>query len=135
MSFGTTTLPSQAPVGTAAQAQSHLAQVSIGELQQFEGTTITGEVTAIFGNDFILSDGTGQILVGIGPEWYHQLPLQVGERVTVVGEVDYDGFDAFTITRQNGVVLNIRPAFGPPPWSGERRRAPDPDFPPIRSSR
>ena len=74
------------------------------------------------GNEFILDDGTGQIIVDAGPRWYHQLSFTIGERVTVVGEYDDGELDAFTITRSNGQVIRIRQAGGPPPWSGGRGR-------------
>jgi hypothetical protein len=41
----------------------------------------------------------------------------VGEYLTVVGEYDEGEFDAFSITRPNGQVMQIRPQFGPPPWA------------------
>jgi len=76
----------------------------------------------VVGNEFILDDGTGQIIVDAGPRWYHQLSFTTGERVTVVGEYDDGELDAFTITRSNGEVIRIRQAGGPPPWAGGRGR-------------
>ncbi|MEA5537899.1 DNA-binding protein [Limnoraphis robusta Tam1] len=115
--------------------KSSFAQVPIREIQQTQGLTISGVVTAVFGNKFVIDDGTGQILVETGPPWYHQIQINQGEAVTVVGEYDDNDFDAFTITRQDGTVLNIRPASGPPPWAGgpERRANRQGDFPPINS--
>jgi uncharacterized protein YdeI (BOF family) len=108
---------------TASAAAVH-AQVPIGELQQRFGVTISGEIRSVVGNEFILDDGTGQIIVDAGPMWYHQLNLREGERVTVVGEYDDYDFDAFEITQSNGEVLRIRNAGGSPPWAGgpNRRR-------------
>lgn len=74
------------------------------------------------GNEFILSDGTGQVVVDADPMWYHQLNLQVGEQVTVAGEYDEYDFDAFTITRESGEVLTIREPQGPPSWAGSPNR-------------
>ena len=110
------------------------SQVPIRYLQQTRGLTISGVVTAVFGNEFVVDDGTGQILVEAGPPGYHQIRLNQGEAVTVVGEYDDDDFDAFTITRQDGSVLNIRPASSPPPWAGgpERRGDRRGDFRPIQ---
>ncbi|WP_413163016.1 DNA-binding protein [Capilliphycus salinus ALCB114379] len=110
------------------------SQVPIRDLQRTQGLTITGVVTAVFGNEFVVDDGTGQILVEAGPPWYHQIRINQGEAVTVVGEYDDDDFDAFTITRQDGTVLNIRPASGPPPWAGGPKRQSDrrANFPPIQ---
>jgi len=98
------------------------AQVSIRDLQRNPGISISGVIRSVVGNEFILDDGTGQIIVDAGPRWYHQLTFTPGERVTVVGEYDDDDFDAYTITRSNGVVIQIRQADGPPPWAGGRGR-------------
>lgn len=100
------------------------AQVPIGELRQRSGVTISGEIRSVVGNEFILDDGTGQMIVDAGPMWYHQLNLREGERVTVVGEYDDYDFDAFEITRGDGETIRIRNAGGPPPWAGgpNRRR-------------
>jgi uncharacterized protein YdeI (BOF family) len=94
------------------------AQVPIGDLQNNPGVTIAGEIRSVVGNDFILDDGTGQVIVDAGPRWYRQVDLTSGERVTVVGEYDDEDFDAYRITRDNGEVMQIREAGGPPPWAG-----------------
>lgn len=96
--------------------------VPIGSLQQRQGITITGTVQSIVGNEFILRDNTGEVIVDAGPRWYHQINLSPGERVTVVGEFDDYDFDAFRITRQNGEVIVIRNGPGRPPWAGGPRR-------------
>lgn len=105
-------------LSTAAPA---IADTEIGTLGRAHGTTIQGIVADVFGNRFVLEDATGRVLVSSGPHWHHQLTLRKGERVTVNGELDGDEFDAFTITRQDGEVVAIRPAEGPPPWA----RGPD----------
>jgi uncharacterized protein YdeI (BOF family) len=83
---------------------------------------VSGVIRSVVGNEFILDDGTGQIIVDAGPRWYHQLNLRQGEQVTVVGEYDDYDFDAFRITYENGEVVQIREAGGPPPWAGGRGR-------------
>ncbi|MEN9219154.1 MAG: hypothetical protein Q6J33_09130 [Gloeomargarita sp. DG_2_bins_126] len=98
------------------------AQIPIFELRRHRGITISGVIRSVVGNEFILDDGTGQIIVDAGPRWYHQLNFTPGERVTVVGKYDDDDFDAFTITRSNGEVIQIRQPGEPPPWAGGRRR-------------
>jgi hypothetical protein len=93
----------------------------IEDLQQLpRGISISGEVTSIVGNDFVLNDGSGEIIVDAGPTWWHNINLEPGEQVTVNGEVsDKSGeFDAFSITRSDGSTIDIRPAGGPPPWAG-----------------
>lgn len=100
-----------------------MAQTPIGDLQQRPaGLTISGEIRSVVGNEFVLDDGTGQIIVDAGPIWYHQLDLQTGDRVTVVGEYDDYDFDAHSITLDGGEVVNIRNAGGPPPWAGGPNR-------------
>jgi uncharacterized protein YdeI (BOF family) len=94
---------------------------SIGELQKRSpGVTVTGEVASVVGNDFVLKDNTGEIIVDAGPTWWRKLEIQPGERVTVTGEISNKSgeLDAFSITRSNGSRINIRPTDGPPPWSG-----------------
>jgi uncharacterized protein YdeI (BOF family) len=99
-----------------------LANTQIGDLENREGITISGEITSVVGNDFILDDGTGEVVVDAGPHWWHQLDLTTGESITVVGEMDEGEFEAFSIARENGEVIDIRPSQGPPPWSGDRQR-------------
>ena len=96
------------------------AQTAIRELEQrARGTTISGTVTNVVGNNFTLEDRTGQIIVDAGPRWWREINLKRGEQVTVVGEIDKGSeFDAFSIVRSNGSKIEIRPAEGPPPWAG-----------------
>jgi uncharacterized protein YdeI (BOF family) len=110
---------------TASTGSVAEAQVSIRDLQRNPGVSVSGEIRSVVGNEFILDDGTGQIIVDAGPHWYHQLNLSSGERVTVVGEYDDEDFDAHKITRQNGKVIQIREAGGPPPWAGGPRHRGD----------
>lgn len=100
------------------------AQIQIRDLQRQPGTSIAGEIRSVVGNQFILADGTGQIIVDAGPRWYQQLDLSAGERVTVNGEYDDNAeeFEAYSITRNNGVVIQIRPPGGLPPWAGGPNR-------------
>lgn len=97
-------------------------QIPIGELQRNQGFSISGEVISVVGNQFILDDGTGQIIVDAGPRWYHQINISSGEEVTVIGDYDDEDFDAYTIIKGNGEVIEIRPSQGPPPWAGGRRK-------------
>jgi hypothetical protein len=107
----------------AASLPTH-AQTSIRDLQRQSGTTVAGTVRSVVGNEFILDDGTGQIIVDAGPRWYREINLSEGEEVTVTGEYDDYDFDAFSITRSNGEVIQIRSGPGRPPWAGgpNRRR-------------
>jgi hypothetical protein len=95
-----------------------LARTPIGELRRSDSATVSGEVASVVGNEFILTDGTGEIIVDAGPRWWHEVNLVPGERVTVVGEYDDYDFDAYSITRSNGEVIKIRNGPGRPPWAG-----------------
>ncbi|MBD6614862.1 DNA-binding protein [Komarekiella sp. 'clone 1'] len=108
---------------TLAQAQT---RTRISDLQQrTAGTTVSGKVTQIVGNDFIIDDGSGQLIVDAGPRWWREIDLKSGEQVTVTGELGRGGeLDAFSITRADGSVIDIRPSQGPPPWAGGPKRAP-----------
>lgn len=106
------------PTVCALLVPTALAQTSIRDLHRHSGITLSGVVRSVVGNEFILDDGTGQIIVDAGPRWYRSITLRQGERVTVTGEYDDYDFDAFAITRHNGEVIQIRAAGGPPPWAG-----------------
>lgn len=86
------------------------------------GIAIEGEVTDVFGNRFVLQDGTGRVLVEAGPDWYHRLDIRQGERLRVTGRPDGRSFDAFTIRREDGREITIRRAEGSPPWAGRQGR-------------
>ena len=100
------------------------AQTSIEELQQRSyGTTVSGQITSVVGNDFVLDDGTGQIIVDAGPRWWQEIDLTQGEEVTVTGELERGGeLDAYSITRGDGSTVEIRSPEGPPPWAGGPNR-------------
>jgi hypothetical protein len=98
------------------------AKTQIRDLQRSRGTTLSGKVISVVGNNFILDDGTGQIIVDAGPRWWQEINVSLGEQLTVVGESDRTEFDAFSIIRSDGSVINIRPTEGPPPWAGGRNR-------------
>jgi hypothetical protein len=93
------------------------AQIPIRDLQQSQGITISGNIRSVVGNQFILNDGSGEIIVNAGPTWHRKLNLQAGEKVTVTGMYHGDSFHAFTIKRQNGEAISIRNGYGPPPWA------------------
>lgn len=98
-----------------------VAQISIEDLQRQRGLVIQGTIVSVVGNEFVLDDGTGQVIVDTAPRWYRQYDFRAGERVTVVGEYDDYDFDAFEIRRETGEVLTIRSGPGRPPWAGGPR--------------
>jgi len=99
------------------------SQTPIGDLQRHHGVTISGTVKSVVGNEFILRDSSGEIIVDAGPRWWQEVNLTPGERVTVVGEYDDDDFDAYSISRSSGEVIQIRTGPGRPPWAGGPDRA------------
>jgi hypothetical protein len=96
--------------------------ITIRQLTTAGGVSISGTVRSVVGNDFVLEDGTGQVVIDAGPRWYRPLSFWPGERLTVTGEYDDGEFDAYTIRRANGAIIEVRPASGPPPWAGVRRK-------------
>lgn len=84
------------------------AQATIRELQNTNSKSISGQIVQIFDEDFILDDGTGQILVEAEDRPLRQANFKAGERVTVKGNYDDDNsFDAISITRENGKVVQL----------------------------
>ncbi len=84
------------------------APTSIGNLQLANTVTISGQIVQLYSEDFILDDGTGQILVEAEDRPLRQAKFAVGERVTVNGTYDDDNsFDAMRITRANGAVVYV----------------------------
>lgn len=85
-----------------------IAQTTVRELQSANSTSISGEIVQIYGEDFILNDGTGQILVEAERRPLRQANLEKGERVTVTGTYDDDNsFNAISIAREDGEVVQI----------------------------
>jgi uncharacterized protein YdeI (BOF family) len=96
------------PLIAAAPLRTKAEQTSIGALQQQNSITLSGEIVRVQGDDFILSDGTGQILVEAESRPLRQANLQNGDRVSVVGQYDDDnGFEALSITPNGGSVIYI----------------------------
>ncbi|ACK69149.1 hypothetical protein PCC7424_0693 [Gloeothece citriformis PCC 7424] len=89
----------------AVQAQK--AQTPIGNLPNSRLMSISGEVTQLFHDEFLLNDGTGQIIVEAEPQWGQPMNLSVGEQVTVVGRYDDNEFEAFSITNSQGQTIQI----------------------------
>ncbi len=105
------------------------AQTAIDSIPGNDTVTITGEVTGVWGNNFVLQDDSADILVEAGPTWYHDIGIETGEVLQVTGKLSRDQFGAFTIERENGQVIRVRPEDGTPPWAGRR----DTGSPPARA--
>ncbi len=97
------TITSALAMSTAA-----LAQTTIDALQQANGVTLSGEIVRIQGDEFILNDGTGQILVEAESRPLRQANLKPGDRVTVAGTyTDENDIEAYRITPASGEVIYI----------------------------
>jgi uncharacterized protein YdeI (BOF family) len=92
---------------------------------------LTGTITKLIeGNDFILTDSTGDITVSGGPAWFQQLGLTEGQSVTLIGEVDLGKPDQAATTPEidlfsfesGGQTNTIQQGGGPPPWAGGPHR-------------
>jgi uncharacterized protein YdeI (BOF family) len=113
-------------LGTAATAYAATMSIS-GVASALPGTivSVTGEITKAEGNAYVITDRTGSISVGFGPSWYKAVGLQVGDTVTVEGEVDTgkDGtkaaeIDGFTAQTGTDAKIVVRDGPGKPPWAG-----------------
>jgi hypothetical protein len=95
-------------------APTPVAPVAVSALAPSGATAAKGEVAEIFGNKFILQDGTGRALVETGRAGEGGKLVAKGESVTVQGRFE-DGFlRASALTRADGRTESLRPV-GPPP--------------------
>lgn len=99
-----------------------VAQTPIGSLDD-EAIEIRGVVADVFGNEFVLEDDSGRVLVETGPAWYHEPAVAEGDMVSVVGAPDDGSFSAYRLLLADGSELRIRSADGPPPWAGGRKKS------------
>lgn len=87
------------------------ATTNINDLEQEETVTISGEVTEIVGddddNEWVVTDNTGSVVVDAGSLWEETIDVSVGDLLTIVGELDEDEFDAFTVILPDGTEIEI----------------------------
>jgi hypothetical protein len=74
-------------------------------------------------NEWIVEANGRRYRVDAGPRWWRNLPVSVGDQLTVEGELDDGELDAFWVQLANGETVQLRGRSGPPPWSGGRRRS------------
>ncbi len=91
-----------------------LAPVAVSALAPSAAVAAKGEVAEIFGNKFILQDGTGRALVETGPAGESGILVKPGESLTVQGRFENGFLHARQITRADGTVVAVGPAGGPP---------------------
>lgn len=107
--------------------------VAVSALAPSDAIAAKGEVAEIFGNKFVLQDGTGRALVETGPAGESGTLVTKGENLTVQGRFENGFLHAQQITRADGTVVAVGPAGGPPrgpvDWVRERvGLAPQPDI-------
>ncbi|MEG5060621.1 NirD/YgiW/YdeI family stress tolerance protein [Microcoleus sp. A2-C5] len=114
-----TILSSGAATSTFAQSLTRISNLRPSRTP----ITISGKVVG-FGdadeNEWIIDDGSGQIRIDAGPRSWRDINVSKGETIRVVGEMDDGEFDAFSITRSNGSVINIRSPKGREPWDDKK---------------
>lgn len=74
-------------------------------------------------NEWIVEANGRRYRVDAGPRWWRNLPVSVGDQLTVEGELDDGELDAFWVQLANGETVQLRGRSGPPPWSGGRHRS------------
>ncbi|WP_217650669.1 NirD/YgiW/YdeI family stress tolerance protein [Spirulina major] len=86
-----------------------IAQSTIRDLQTTRSTTVSGKIVHLYGDEFILDDGTGQIMVEAESRPLRRAQISLGETVTVLGqfEDDENELNAFKIIRANGEEIYI----------------------------
>ncbi|CAH1649146.1 conserved hypothetical protein [Hyphomicrobiales bacterium] len=106
-----------------------LQPTAINKLEAGDPAAVKGSVAEIFGNKFILDDGTGRALVDLGPRGENADVVIKGETVTVQGMFDHGIMHARIVSHADG----RNEAFGaPPPPPPGAPRPPLPGAPAAR---
>jgi hypothetical protein len=124
--------------GTAVQP-TPVAPVAIQALAPSGATAVKGEVAEIFGNKFVIQDGTGRALVETGREGEGGGLVAKGETVTVQGRFETGFLHARVLTHGDGRTNLLGPAGGPPmgslDWAKDRiGLGPKPDLAGLTAS-
>lgn len=107
---------------------------AISALKASGAIAAKGEVAEIYGNKFVIQDGTGRTLVETGRQGEGAPLVRPGEAVTVQGRFEKGFLHAKLITRADGTKVLLGPAGGPPAgsldWAKDKvGLAPAPDVP------
>ena len=105
---------------------------AISKLQEGNPAAVKGTVAEIFGNKFILDDGSGRALVDLGPRGENADAVVKGETVTVQGMFDRGIVHAQIVSHADGRIQAFGPP-PPPPPGGPRHAGPDAPPPPPRA--
>ena len=116
-----------------------VAPTTIASLAPSGSVAARGEVAELFGNTFVLQDGTGRALVETGPRGEGGTLVSKGETVTAQGRFDKGFLHAMVLTRADGTRVLLGPAGGPPPgtmdWVKDKvGLGPKPDVPALITS-
>jgi uncharacterized protein YdeI (BOF family) len=100
---------------------------------------VKGEVAEIFGNKFVIQDGTGRALVETGREGEDGKLVTKGETVTVQGRFERGFLHAKLIIRADGKPMVLGRPGGPPPggvdWVKDKvGLGPQPDLPALTAA-
>ncbi len=128
-----TLLVGQGVVNAAPQAQTTtptIAEIQANPNAYYDRVvTIAGTVRMyVDENEFLLDDGTGQIVVDAGPPWYQQISTPTGVVASITGQIDFDrrgqvDLDACQIVAVGSTTAIRDCSFrGPPPWAGGPNR-------------
>ncbi|PTR06640.1 MULTISPECIES: hypothetical protein [unclassified Novosphingobium] len=114
------------PVEMAPTVPTAIAQVP----QRSGITTVKGKVAEVYGDRFVLQDGTGRLLVDVGRDGSGQ--VRSGNALMVQGRYDNGQLRAsYLVDPQGGVTqVGAPPPPPPPPPRGPGRDAPPPPPPP-----
>ncbi|MCA1454680.1 hypothetical protein I6F35_15830 [Bradyrhizobium sp. BRP22] len=88
-----------------------LQPTAIDRLQPGGPSALRGNVAEIFGNVFVVDDGSGRALIDLGPRGQNADIVTKGETVTVQGVFDQGIVHAQIVSHADGRTE----AFGPPP--------------------
>lgn len=115
------------PVEMAPTVPTAIAQVP----QRSGITTVKGKVAEVYGDRFVLQDGTGRLLVDVGRDGSGQ--VRSGNALMVQGRYDNGQLRASYLVDPQGGVTQVGappPPPPPPPPRGPGRDAPPPPPPP-----
>ncbi len=87
-----------------------LQPAPIDKMAQSSPVAIKGDVAEVFGNKFVVQDGSGRALVDTGPRGENRTVVAKGETVTVQGRFDRGVVHADVLSHADG----RNEAFGPP---------------------
>lgn len=100
----------------ATLAPTPIAQTATASGEQI---ALDGKVAEIFGNKFVITDGTARVLVDTGPAGEKGGLIKVDEAIQVQGHFEEGFLHAHAIRRANGEVEEL--ATPPPPGSKPHR--------------